>query len=352
MSGPFITRNGDVISSGLAVNTNKYGDAGVSLRNSFQLLRGQITAVYPVTENNASEIPQIVTMYDVRCVWPNGHHDIIPCIAVQPLFGGGFNNFMEVLPNDPGPSANSGTVPEHLKRGTMVLVGFIAGQKKAGVIIGAIPHTNPRAVATRPKKELGSYLEGEFQGLNFKITNEGALEVSFNGPRDDDGAPISTNGPTTFEIDRNGSVLLKTNQEQTISVDRVNKTVTVINGQTSYTMDQNGSKVTINCKDLSINTSNDVNVTAQGKANVKAQSDVTIASGSKINLSHGGAASEPFVLGNKFKTFMNKLITEIAKIQHVGNLGIPTSPPITAAAISALSAELDSLLSELISGEK
>lgn len=344
---PYVSQSGDVISTALSVGMPDH--AFTDLTANFRLELGQIDKIYTVDniDNSPKEKSRIYTVYDVIITNPNGATEIIPrCRALQPLFGGGINNWMEVLPTDPGPQARNFKVTKDLKRGHFVLIGFISGRKTAGVILGTMPHCNKATVKRRPTKDKGTYLEGEIQGLNYIIDNDGALSINFNGPRKDNGSLIDPSlGPTSIEIDKTGSIFISTNKEQSVEIDREEKTITVINGATSYKMEQTGSKVTIECDDLVVNTNKNINVSAKG--------DVNIVSASGINLAReDGGASEPFVLGNKFVEFMNELISAVSSITHLGNLGAPTSPPLNAGQISSMSSKLQSLLSGLIKGEK
>lgn len=353
MSGPSFSQFGDVVSS--ALDFSPVNSAVDDLTRNHSVMIGQIEAVYPIGHPAVAnpELKRFV-LFDVRVRHPNNASEIVPfCRMLQPGFGGGINNFMEVLPTDPGPQAQKLDSSMQDKRGHFCLVAFISGHKTSGVILGMMPHTNKVPVANRPKTGLGTHLEGEIQGLHFKIDNDGAFRIEFNGPRKDDGTLVNQNGPTAIQIDRSGNVQISTNKDQSVSIDRVKGEVSVVNGKTSYNMQQEGSKITIECDDLAIKTNQTVKVEAQGKALVSSQDEVTVSAANKINLARGeGTPGEPFVMGKKFVAFMKEFIEATSQITHIGNLGAPTPPPMNAAQISALSQKLDSLLSELIVGEK
>jgi hypothetical protein len=355
MAGPTINRHGDVISA--ALNVEPHEDARHQFFSETRVLRGQIQKVYAVdsANNDPGNSKGSYTLYDVLVWKPDGSTEVVKrCRALQPFFGGTYNNFLEVLPTDPGPDATNQDLGSSERPGTHVLVAFIGGQKLYGpVILGALPHTNPVAIARRPSKELGVYMEGEFQGLNWKIMGDGSFSLTFNGPRDEDGALTGSSGPTVIEIDKDGNPKVSTNNNQSILVDRVNGIIDVVNGTTEIKMEQDPAQITINADNVIANVNKDMTATVAGKTTVKSTSDVTISSSSVINLQKGDSApSEPFVLGNKFKSFMNDLLQAIGQITHVGNLGAPTPPPVNAAKFSALQSKLDDLLSELIKGTK
>lgn len=90
--------------------------------------------------------------------------------------------------------------------------------------------------------------------------------------------------------------------------------------------------------------SSKVQIEGEGAVEVKGGGDALF-EGSAIKIGEG--ASEPAVLGDTLKQQLSDLITQITAITVPGNLGIPSGPPINAAAISALS----SLLTNILSGK-
>lgn len=356
MAGPTINQHGDVISSALSVEPHE--DARHQFFNETRVLRGQIQKIYAVdtANNDPGNAQGSYTLYDVLVWKPDGSTEVVKrCRALQPFFGGTYNNFLEVLPTDPGPDATNQDLGSSSRPGTHVLVGFIGGQKLYGpVILGALPHPNAVAINRRPSEDKGIYMEGEFQGLNFQVANDGSFKLTFNGPRDDEGTLMNQNGPTSFSIDKDGIMEISTNANQTVTVDRVAKTIDLVNGGTEILMEQEGNKITIIADTVLANVNKDAIFTVGGKSTINSTGDVTVSSDSMIKLQKGkdGSPSEPFVLGQKFKSFMGDLLEAIGQITHVGNLGAPTPPPVNAAKFTALKAKLDDLLSELIMGMK
>jgi hypothetical protein len=346
MNGPTILENGDVISSALSVGG--YANGQSSIFENFSIQRGQIIKIYTVDDpNNTSQGPGTFTVYDVNIFMPNGAEEIIRrCFPLHPLFAGQFNNFFEVIPNDPGPAALDSTKNGNLKRGTYVLVGFIGGKKTNAVILGSLPHPSPVAVKRRPKKELGSHLEGEFQGLNWFIKNDGSIKVIFNGPRDDSGKIIGEDGPTTLEIDAKGNFEITTNSEQSVTVDRVNKEVRIVNGTTLWKSEQNGSRIYAESDFFEVKARKDVTVHADGTAHVHSKGTSTVSSDTMIKLQKGHAdPAQPFVLGKIFVAMMKRFLNAVITHRHVGNLGFPTDMPINAG-------EFQAILSDPISNEE
>ncbi len=312
MSGPYISESGDVISSALSVSD--VPQAADELTANFRLEMGQIDRIYTVDdkENTVNGIAAVHTVYDVLVVRPNGATELIPrCRMLQPGFGGGVCNFLEILPTDPGTQAKDPKVERSLKRGHFVLVGFISGKKDAAVILGAMPHSNRVAVGRRPKKGKGTYLEGEIQGLNFTVDNDGGLRITFNGPRKDDGTLVNQNGPTEIQIDKQGSITVKTNQKQTVFVDRVKKKIRVDNGPTSIDMDQDAKKIQVVAQIVEVGT--------------------------------GGL--QPMVVGDDWKKIMEELITEITKLYVPTGVG-PSGTPVNTPAFNSIKSKLKEALSK------
>lgn len=269
--------DGSVGSSALQA-IEDYDHASQHLYGDMALYQGQIVQVYAIDDprNQVDGSPGKFTLFDVLINTPEGGTQTIKrCKALQPLFGGAFNNFLEVLPTDPGPKNNA--LDSFLKRGSRVLVGMICGQKSAGVILGTMPHDNGVAVAKRPSRSNGTYLDMEFQGLNVSISNDGALKIVFNSPRDDSGSPTNAGAaPTTMEIDSSGNVKVATNASQELSIDRVAKTIKLTNGGTTILMDANSTLVQTDAKDVKINAS------AACKINTGANTEIT--AGGKVKL--------------------------------------------------------------------
>lgn len=324
-----------------SIPTAKVKSVSDEFASNNTIYEAQIQKVYATDDPENKFQKATFTVCDVVLYKANGSTETIKnCRLMQPTWGGSPNNFLETLQVDPGPKASSFKNPRAEKRSNFVLLAFINGRKDYGVILGGLPHTSPTAKKRRPPKSKGVYLEAEFQGLNWKINNDGSFEMTFNGPRDDKGELVGKDGPTTMKIDTKGNIQISTNNKQTFSIDREKQTISVDCGPTQFVMDGKADKIT-------------------------AKSKTVETLGSKSNRVHGGKVkisksatsepTEPFVLGNVFKEMMDKLLTAIANNQHVGNLGVPTPPPVNMAEFMNLKASPigdKKVLSDFITGEK
>jgi hypothetical protein len=345
MAGPTIGLFGDVTSSALQ-GINEYPDASKGYYDNFSLVEGQIEEIYARDDPENDETfnnPGRITVYDVSSRTPDGSTTVFrKCRALQPLFGGGINNFFEVLPTNPGPKAKL-DINTALKPGTKVLVGFISGRMSSPVIVGALPHENDLAIDARPTKDKGVHLEGEFQGLNWKIENDGSLTITFKGPKNDDGQPVDESlEKTVININKTGDFKVVTSEgdekENSVELNSTNKKITVKAGsKINMEMDSSSGKVKLECDDVEIDTVNDTIVNTEAKTKINAKQDVVVNSATGIKLQKGDAEpQEPFVLGKEFVTMMKELLQAISSHIHTGNLGAPTSPPANIGDFKAL----------------
>jgi hypothetical protein len=309
--GPKLSQFGDVISHALDFGRPKQAQA--DLRRNFALAQGQIQRVYTVDDSQNEKLGKgKFTLYDVMIHKADGTTETIEkCRAVQPLFGGGINNFLEVTPTDPGPKAKDYAVSRDLKRGHMVLIGFIQGQKVDGVILGTMPHPNPVPTARRPKKGEGTVTHGEIQGLEFKVNNDGELTLTFNGPRNDAGAATSEAGPTTVKLDKDGGFTLSTNADQTVHVDRVNQKITIKDADQVIIMDQGSKKIQIQAETVEV----------------------------------GASALQPMVLGDDWKKLMERMVDAICDIVVPTGVG-PSGTPVNKGAFKSIKSDLEKALSK------
>jgi hypothetical protein len=285
MSAPYFDENGNLISS--ALQAQHVANAQNAFDGQTKMVEGQIIRVRPKKGDDK------FTLYDILVRNADGATAVVPgARALQPLFGGAQNNFLEILPQDPGSRAGE-AIERALKRGTMVLLGFVSGQATAPIIMGTLPHYSDRATQTRPTITKNALLDGEFQGLHFTITESGSFKLTFNGPRKDSGELKNANGPTAIEIDPKGNLLINNNNNQSIEISRDSDLVTVTSGPTSVVLDQTGNKIEVKAERIEI----------------------------------GDAALEPAVVGNSWVKIMTQLITALLNQTHPTVVG-PTGTPI------------------------
>lgn len=333
--------HGDVISSNL--NFGAGSDAKSDLFANSSIFIGEIQKVY--TNDDTSSQPEGAadfTLCDVMVYRSTGGTEIIKqCRIMHPTWGGGVNNFLEHTYPVPDQNTFDPKKKRSEKSANQVILSFINGNKQAAIILGAVPHTSQVAKARRPKKDKGTVLEAELQGLNWQINNEGEFTLTFYGPRDNKGKIINDKaGPTSFKIDKKGDITITTAKKQTIKVDTENQKIQIDNGPTQMIMDGKNDKITHKAK---------VMETLGSESNRVHGKKV------KISKSATSEPSEPFVLGNKMNAFLEKLLTAIATHTHTGNLGVSTTPPINMSEFEQMKSSpvgSKDLLSDFIKGEK
>jgi hypothetical protein len=309
-----ITKYGDVLSSALSFTS--YDTADSEINYKFALLAGEIVEIYTVDndKNTSGNGNKNYTTYDVMCTLSDGATEVLRgCQALQPFFGGGINNYMEVIPTTPSMVDNP-LAPENLKRGHRVLVGFIDGFKGSGVILGSLPHSSPIAKGKRPKSDDGVVTRLEIQGLMVEVNNDGEFTLQFNGAKNDLG--ISNNplvGPTSVKIDKEGKLQLITKADkQLIELDpsTFSPSIQIYNDNTSIKMNAMTGKV--------------------------------IVDGNFVEI--GSGSLEPQVCGDSLVSLMEELIDEISNLIVPTGVG-PSGPPQNAAKFAIIKQKLKTALS-------
>jgi len=188
--------------------------------------------------------------------------------------------------------------------GAKVLILCINGESQNPVILSGIPDAN-RETDPDPTED-GHHLEAMFNGVEFNINAQGELLIAYRGATNADGTladGVDQDAVGTFiTLAKDGSVLMSDAK-----------------GDNSVLMDRPNSKVVV--------TTSEYDVVAD-------------------KIRHGSpSASEPHVMGNKWKSWMNRVVQAIEKITVFTAVG-ESSPPINLPEFQELAEELDTLLSE------
>lgn len=194
---------------------------------------GIITQVYDIDskENKNKNFPE----YDVLVVEQDGPRSMVPqpyynCLSIDG-FGGVADFFEYKLRPVEGTKKEEGkTVIDTNfgnQLGNMVLLLCLDGSIDKGIIVKAVSH---RGRKTNLTKDAGLHLEGEYNGLNWKINKDGELTVTFKSKTNEKGEPQDEKaGGTHFQINKKGSVDINTNlegdDETYMRMDKENKDV-------------------------------------------------------------------------------------------------------------------------------
>ena len=188
------------------------------------------------------------------------------CIAVD-MFGGqaDYHRKKYRVPKDAKKVRESGSLKN--QTGSIVLILCLEGSAEQGVILGGLMHPQKGAVL---EKELGHHMEGEFNGLNWKVDKDGALTITFKSATDGEGKPQDEEaGGSTAKIDKTGSLELNTNLEGADA--------------TSFKLDKT-------TKDIGAVAGNNITMTAQKDIAAEAKANVNVKAGADLLAEATGSA--------------------------------------------------------------
>jgi len=275
--------------------------------NKTSLMAGIVIRVYETDDekNLNKNIPE----YDVLVVQQNGLESMEPtiyknCINVE-SFGGKADFFeYKMRAVDNKPEDNQKTILNvnfKEQHGNMVLLLCLDGSTDKGIIVKSISHKGRK---TKLTKEAGLHLEGEYNGLNWKIDKDGALTVTFKSKTNNEGVPQDKQaGGTHIQIDKTGQVDINTGlkdaEETYIRMDKKNKNVGL----------KAGSNIGLTAKkNVAINAEG--NIEALSKANVAINAEGTAKFTSKSSISIEGTSAVDIKGGNVTIAGENGVIIE------------------------------------------
>lgn len=294
--------------------------------------------------DNKRNISKKILEYDVMVVEQNQNSSMEPviyknCINIDG-FGGVADFFEYKLRPVPKKTKNAGTpVSTNFKEqlGNMVLLLCIDGSSDKGIIIKSVTHQGRK---TNLNKDNGLHLEGEYNGLNWKIDKEGALTVTFKTATDNDGKPKDEQvGGSFIKMDKEGSTQIDTNlkgdEATSLKVDKKNKGIVIKAGQ----------NISINAtKDISIQAEGKIDgkaksvaFEAEGTAKYSAKSSITIQGKSMVSIEGGNVMlkgqNTVMVEGRQFMVNASKIflgsgggaVTSLTKFVGTGNMGAPVT---------------------------
>jgi hypothetical protein len=205
------------------------------------------------------EITYIVEVQD------QGDKLFIPCRQMR-RFGGPFNYEDYTLQTYKYDTAKDSVPAFDTKAGDFVLVCYLNGDPREGMILGGLVH--PARSSTLQPDDGPQYLS-EFNGIVTNINNDGELIVTFRGiptnisalnnspsgkipePTFDDSV-----GTSYYKFDKTGSWTVSDNAKsdlQSIKIDKTAGTITVTSGQIKLTMTKGSQDTTLKTKTLVVN---------------------------------------------------------------------------------------------------
>ena len=308
--------NGTVLPHGILGNDTQSMMAGFNktYRNN-SLRMGIVIREYPVTDDNNRS--KLATEYDVLVfeqVEDRGSTTITykNCLSSEGF--GSIPDFFEasLRVKEVGGADNSLDTKD--QNGAVVLLLCLDGISEKAIIIGGVNHPDRKTTVVEDTPRL----EGEFNGVNIKIEQDGSTSLEFNGATDNDGEIIDdSQGKTKIAIEKDGSFQVD-HDAVTIRLDR--KGVVTITAK---------DDLNISCKNAKVTASENVNancvdatITASGTATVEGQT---------VKL--GAGAAEAVIKGDTFK----KMVFDV----HIHPTPIgPSGPPSQPMAPSSLSTKV------------
>ena len=255
---------------------NSNFDLQKSMDNNMSLRMGIVIKIHEIEDK--TNLRKVMPEYDVLAINDDpkqGLNTLIyeRCWRVDG-FGGMTDFFQAKLRATPKPEELTKKKIDFTQNiGSIVLLLCLDNASEKAIIIGALANPSQKLL----NKELGHHLEGEFNGLNWKINKDGELIVTFKAAFNDEGKSIEADkadaekvGGTNIKIDKTGSFELNVSAKEYIKVDKKDKTIKVnaekdiaVNTEANTTLTSK-ENLTISCKDWVAN--------AEGKISFNAKS--------------------------------------------------------------------------------
>jgi hypothetical protein len=256
--------NGAVLPYGLLGNNVAYsmGAFNKSYKNT-AIRMGIVARAYATTDEK--NLSKLTTEYDVLVFEQNEDlgSSIVTyrnCIYTEGL-GSIADYFEKNLRVRTTTTTPSGLIDTKGQNGAVVLIECLDGMSDKALIVGSITHPDRTTNLT----DTNPYLEGEYNGVNVVVNEDGSTALTFKGATNSFGVPIDpAQGDTTIQIETDGSFQVS------------HSTIT-------FSLSKTGT--------VSLTTKEDVNVTASGNINFQITGDATINVDGDIDATAGGSVS-------------------------------------------------------------
>lgn len=313
-------------------------------RQNLQLNIGQVSKVERIEEEDITKTVYVVDVYDSTNILP------IRCVRMSKF--GGVYNFEEVTYrpfNGDGDVASDG--PYDIKAGDIVVVGYLAGDDREGIILGCIRHPAREEEINQLGEDGIAYIS-VFNGIQTTIDKDGQFKQEFlgqptnlskledapNGQVPEPPMYDEEVGTSYYMWDKTGSYILSDNAKEkpmTMKFDKPGGIWTLDIGETNITIDKNNDSISIKnvdttwASDTSWSlTTTDMNVEASSSINAKAANINTEGELSqKGNVKVDGNQETTGDFKNDGQALIaggaNPLIYDIVLTIGTGNLGAP-----------------------------
>lgn len=315
-----------------------YAQSGLQLETTIRL--GVVSEEHPAGNTGETLYTVLVSMQGKD----------VPIVCVRMVRFGGLYNYEEYNPQIYNDSLGVGNnTPFAIRPGDSVVVAFLDGRTRKGIILGGIRHPARKEQLTASGKP--AYIS-RINGIENKITEDGKFTVTYKGssPLNDPqmllppGKPLvevqddPVKGGSNFGFDVDGNFNINDGDSQNIIVSRDNiqgGNIKIVSGTTTITIAGGLStqEVTIDTKgDISLSALK--NITAEG-LDISLSAKKTIAIEAKLGISITAK-------GNELLDLLTQLIDEIGGLTVSSPVG-PCSPIMGAptwAKVTAVQAKL------------
>lgn len=336
-----VLSNGTVLPHGLLKQDSESLAAGFNRTfKSHALKAGVVTASYPVSDKR--NITKLTTEYDIVVIEQDENRAITPiqyknCVSADGL-GSIADYFEKQLRTRKTKQAKTNADDLSNQDGAVVLILCLDGSSSKAIVIGALTHPNRKTNL----KDNEQAMYGEFNGVAFKVLDDGSVNVTFKGATNNDGSPKDpSQGNTAIDIEKDGSfqvahsgVTARLARSGDVSVTAKGniaisneKDVSISSKGSLVELKASDAKTSIDIKELAAQISGSAIVTAQS---VKLVADTTIdmqAKMLKIDIQSIASIAAPVITldGITFAGGSGGLpaLTLTAKTIGIGNLGAP-----------------------------
>jgi len=278
--------NGTVLPHGLLGHNTEMNMAGFKKSyQNVQLRVGIIIDSFSVADDG--NISGLTTEYNVLVFEQNedlGSTSILyrNCMSAEGL--GNIADFFEKTLRKQTNGNGRETSNAKGQNGAVVLLLCIDGMGDKGIILAQLTHPDRKTTLTSD----ALHLEGEYNGVNIKINDDGSCSLTFNGPTNDDGSVADPSiGTTTLSIAADGSYSFDNGGVQESfgkkgAVALTAKDSITHTAQTDYSVSAQGGITLTAQKDMNA-TMNNLMMSAQGSAQINGQ-NITLQAQSALSV--------------------------------------------------------------------
>jgi hypothetical protein len=261
--------------------------------------------------------------YDVVCIEQNadgGLNSYTYRKAITLDVFGGISDFAEWTRRTPTEEDYKKNLDGEKQDGSFVLLLCIDGNAENSIILGGVRHPGRKEEKLKKNEH---HFESEFNGMNFKINNDGELTITFKSASDNKGKYADEEaGGTHIQMDKTGQVDINTNlegdDETYIRMDKANKDVGLKAGQ-HIGFTAKGNIAQIADGDVKATAKGNWVQMAEGTANVDVKGAFTLKSGGPMQMDFPDLQ---IMAGNGIIAQASQMIFDSPLIQ-LGNGGAP-----------------------------